>query len=198
MKIVSLLVFTFITLNLSAQYTSEESEEKSNPLSKLLFKDRLYTGGSIAFSIQEYQGIPITLFQASPFVGYRVTHEYSVGVGVKYIYIGAKQANYKYSVYGGSIFNRYKFTENFFAHAEFELLRAYNLNPNSPEYGHRAMAPMLFAGAGYNSSLGGTVSLQIMVLYDFIDDVNSPYKSGYLLGPTGPPLTYRIGIGIGM
>ena len=158
------------------QYTSEESDERINPLSKLSFKDRLYTGGNVAFNIASDRGIPIYFFETSPFVGYKVDQKFSVGLGAKYIYIGSKQANFKYSVYGGNIFSRYKFTESLFAHAEFEVLRAYNLDPNSTSQNVRATVPMLFAGAGYNYSIGGAVNLQIMLLYDFIDNINSPYQ----------------------
>ena len=180
------------------QYTSEESNEKINPLSKLSFKDRLYTGGNVAFNITSISGIPIYFFETSPFVGYKVTQQFSLGAGVKYIYIGSKQANFKYSVYGGNIFSRYKFTESLYAHAEFEVLRAYNRDPNSPSQGERATVPMLFAGAGYNYSIGGTVNLQIMLLYDFIDNINSPYQGNFMFGALGPPIIYRVGISIGM
>lgn len=180
------------------QYTSEESDESINPLSKLSFKDRLYTGGNVAFNIASDRGIPIYFFETSPFVGYKVNSKLSVGLGAKYIYIGSKQANFKYSVYGGNIFSRYKFTESLFAHAEFEVLRAYNLDPNSTSQNVRATVPMLFVGAGYNYSIGGTVNLQIMLLYDFIDNINSPYQGSYMFTALGPPIIYRVGISIGM
>jgi len=180
------------------QYTSEESNEKTNPLSKLSFKDRLYTGGNVAFNIASDRGIPIYFFETSPFVGYKVDQKFSVGLGAKYIYIGSKQANFKYSVYGGNIFSRYKFTESLYAHAEFEVLRAYNLDPNSTSQNVRATVPMFFAGAGYNYSIGGAVNLQIMLLYDFINSINSPYQGNFMFGALGPPIIYRIGISIGM
>jgi hypothetical protein len=180
------------------QYTSEESNEKTNPLSKLSFKDRLYTGGNIAFNATSISGIPIYFFETSPFVGYKVNPKLSVGVGAKYIYIGSKQATFKYSVYGGNIFSRYKFTESLFAHAEFEVLRAYNLGSNITSQNERATVPMLFAGAGYNYVIGGKLNFQIMLLYDFIDNINSPYQGSFMFGPLGPPIIYRAGISIGM
>jgi len=195
MKIVTLLFLLIFTHQAFSQYTSEESNQKEkNPLSKLQFKDRLYTGGNVAFSAQNSW----FFVEASPYVGYRVTHNYSVGLGAKYIYVGSRQQGVNWSIYGGSLFNRYKFNESLFAHAEFEFLRAYDLNPNSPNYYARDYAKMFFIGAGYNSSIGGAASIQIMVLYDLIDDVNSPYQSNYLFGPVGPPIVYRVGINIGM
>lgn len=192
------LLFLFCVQVSFGQYTSEESNEKTNPLGKLPFKDRLYTGGNIAFNVQSISGIPIYFFETSPFVGYRITPKFSVGVGAKYIYIGSKQANFKYSVFGGNIFSRYKFTENLFAHTEFEVLRAYNLDPNSSSQGERATVPMFFVGAGYNYSIGGTATLQIMLLYDFINNINSPYQGSFMFGSLGPPLIYRIGVSFGM
>jgi len=188
-------IFFLFGVQLSfGQYTSEESNEKSNPLSKLTFKDRLYTGGNMAFSAQNSW----IFIEASPFVGYRVTEKYSVGLGAKYRYIGSKQLGINWSIYGGSFFNRYKFTESFFAHAEFEVLRAYIQDPNNLNYGDRTTVPMLFGGAGYSSSLGGTVMLQLLILYEFIDHVNSPYQGSYIFGSQGPPLIYRVGVSIGI
>ena len=194
-----LFILFILSVQISfGQYTSEESNEKTNPLSKLSFKDRLYTGGNIAFNATSISGIPIYFFETSPFVGYKVNQKFSVGLGIKYIYIGSKQANFTYSVYGGNIFSRYKFTESLFAHSEFEVLRAYNLDPNSASQNVRATVPMLFAGAGYNYSMGGTLNLQIMLLYDFIDNINSPYQGSFMFGALGPPIIYRVGISIGM
>ena len=163
-----------------------------------LIENMMDAEANIAFNIASDRGIPIYFFETSPFVGYKVDQKFSVGLGAKYIYIGSKQANFTYSVYGGNIFSRYKFTESLFAHAEFEVLRAYNLDPNSASQNVRATVPMLFAGAGYNYSMGGTLNLQIMLLYDFIDNINSPYQGSFMFGSLGPPIIYRIGISIGM
>ena len=196
-KLILLILILSVQISFG-QYTSEESDERINPLNKLSFQDRLYTGGNIAFNIANISGVPIYFFETAPFVGYKVTPQFSLGVGVKYIYIGSKQANFTYSVYGGNIFSRYKFNESLYAHTEFELLRAYNLDPNSTSQGDRANVPMFFAGAGYNYSIGGAVNLQIMLLYDFINNINSPYQGNFMFGALGPPIIYRIGISIGM
>ena len=198
MKTIFIILATFLLLiqNSFGQYTSEESDvkKKENPLNKLTFKDRLYTGGNMALNFQNSW----VYFEASPYVGYKVTEKFSAGVGVKYIYVGSKQYNINWSIYGGNIFSRYLFTRSLFAHAEFELLRAYDLDPNSTSYYQRDFAPMLFAGAGYSSSLGGRVTVQFLLLYDFINSLNSPYRNNYLFGPVGPPIAYRIGFNIGL
>ena len=94
MRNIFFIVFILIAQFSVGQYTSEESDEKTNPLSKLAFKDRLYTGGGMSFSAQNSW----IFAEASPFVGYRITEKYSVGLGAKYIYIGSRQFGINYSV----------------------------------------------------------------------------------------------------
>ena len=89
MRKILFILFTLSVQFVFGQYTSEESGEKTNPLRKLSFKDRLYTGGNIAFNTATVGGVPIYFFETSPFVGYKVDQKFSVGVGAKYIYIGS-------------------------------------------------------------------------------------------------------------
>lgn len=205
----TILIFGMIFLSVGtpfAQYTSEDAEPyndststNKNPLNKLRFKDRLYTGGNMNLGVSN----GILFFMANPIVGYRINQKLSAGIGGKYVYFGAlgnssSVPNFSSKIYGGSLFSKYLFTDNLFAHTELELLNAYNLNPNSPDYGDRALAKMFMAGGGYSYRLGPNASFQIMLLYDFINDVNSPYKYNYVFGPVGPPIIYRIGFVIGL
>lgn len=188
------------------QYTSEDAEpytdstaKKNNPLNKLSFKERLYTGGNVNLGF--VNGFAIIM--VNPIAGYRITHKFSAGLGGKYIYYGNLGKNtygptFRNTYYGGSIFSRYLFNDSFFAHGEFELLNSYHLDPNNINYGSRALAKMFFLGAGYNTRLGGNFTAQIMILYDFINDANSPYQYNYMFGPVGPPLIYKIGFTIGL
>ena len=165
-----------------------ESFQENTPIS-----DKIYAGGNMSFNIYNSW----ILFEAAPFVGYKVTPEFSLGTGIKYIYIGNPQFDIKQSYYGGNIFSRYKFTDNFMAHVEFEVLRVYELNPIKLNYLERTNASMFNLGAAYSSALGSNGSVQIMLLYDLINDYNSPYRSYYIFGSNGPPILYRIGFSFG-
>ncbi len=190
----NLILLTFI-LFFSAtgwsQYTSEESGKRENPMKELSFYDRLYTGGNMGFNVANSW----VFLELSPYVGYRVTEDFSVGVGAKYLYYGSKQWGIRYTIYGGGVFSRYAFTENLFAHAEFERLSVPTFNSTINE---RVNANMLFAGAGYSNMLGARSSVQILLLYDFIQDPYSPYIGSYIFGPQGPPIIYRLGFSFGI
>ncbi len=192
-KLLSLLTLLCIcNITTLAQYTKEDAKsDNKNSLSDVPFKDRLFTGGNIGFGVS---GNALYL-DLSPIIGYKITTKLGAGVGLRYSLLRDMYYKINYTNYGGSLFARYKVIPQAFLHAELEGLRAYDYNPLSPGYGERAMAYMGFLGAGY--SFGDGVSFSVTVLYDVIDHVNSPYRSTYLLGPTGPPVILRGGLTIG-
>jgi hypothetical protein len=157
-----LITLAFINTNFSQ---AEESEPEFTS-----FKDRLYTGGNLSLNFGT-----ITYIDVSPILGYKITEDFSVGAGIKYVYIGYNTApRTSTSMYGGSWFTRHLFLENFLAHAEFEAI---SLKTREPFTGKikREIVPIALVGGGYKQSLGGSSYLQIMLLYDLIGDNNSPY-----------------------
>lgn len=188
-----LILFVGFTNESYSQYTKEDENKKENPLSDLTFRDRIFTGGNLGFNIfQNYLFLDL-----APIVGYRVTEKLGAGIGLRYSLIRNLTTKENWSNYGGSVFARYKVIPQIFLHTEFEALRSYNYDLLSPNYGDRAMAYMWFAGAGYSTGGGSGVNFSLMLLYDFIDHVNSPYQNAYLFGPTGIPLIARGGVSIG-
>ena len=161
-----------------------EPQARSNSRSSA-FENRFFTGGDfgLQFGSQTY-------IQIAPMVGYRVTEQFSTGVTAKYIYYSIKDDNagfdYKTNIYGGGIFTRYNVLEEIFLHAEFEALSmevpisVYEIN--------RRIVSGLFLGAGYRQFIGDYSSLNLMILFDVIEDKYSPY--------TNPQI--RIGIDFGL
>jgi hypothetical protein len=138
--------------------------------------------------------------EIAPVLGYKITDNLSVGVSAKYIYWGAinQSSNFQsYKYYGGGVFGRYKLTESILATVEYELLNVQDLNPNSGNYGERTLSNVFLLGAGYRNEIMDNVHLQLFLLYDVIDDPNSPYRYNYLFGPNGIPVIYRIGFSVG-
>jgi hypothetical protein len=194
MKSIPLLILFLVITHISthAQYTKEDEKPKNdNSLSDVPFKDRLYTGGNIGFGIYGN----ILYLDVSPIIGYKLNKKLSTGVGLRYSLIRNMLNKVNLTSYGGSVFARYKVIPQAFIHAELEGLRTYNFNPSSIRYLERDMAYMGFIGAGY--TFGEGISFSVLVLYDLIDHVNSPYRNAYLLGPSGPPVILRGGITIG-
>lgn len=187
------LAFLSISTASYAQYTEEDDNSKSNPLSDLTFRDRIFTGGNVGFNIfNNYLFLDL-----APIIGYRVTERLGVGIGLRYSLIRDLNSKVNWSNYGGSVFARYKVIPQLFLHTEVEVLRSYNYDIFSPNYGDRAPAYMWFVGAGYSTGNSGGLNFSLMLLYDLIDHVNSPYQNAYLFGPAGLPIIARGGVSIG-
>ena len=192
-----LLIFTSLLLGFVVNAQEEDSYVSSEPLKPASsFKDKLFTGGNFGFNISN----GLMYLEISPLLGYKINDKLSAGILGKYVYLGGINSSspfrsFKY--YGGGVFSRYKVTESIIATAEYELLNVEDLNPNSGNYGERTLSNVLLLGAGYNNTIGNNFNLQIYLLYDVIDDPNSPYRFNYLFGPNGIPIVYRIGFSVG-
>lgn len=185
--------FLFLISPSNAQQNSYFSDSSSSNSSENSPKNKLYFGGNISFNI--FGGW--ILFDTSPFVGYKIKPKFSIGIGAKYIYRGNPELQLTESYYGGNFFSRFSFHKNFFLHAEYELLNVYELRPIPFPNGDRTLASMFLFGGAYSTSLGGNATAQIMLLYDLINDYNSPYKPYYIFGSSGPPILYRVGFSFG-
>jgi len=153
------------------------------------FTDRLFTGGGIGLQFGTQ-----TMIEASPIIGYKITKNFAAGIGITYQYY---RMNYngnvlQTSIYGGSVFTRYYFLQNFFLHAEYEALNLETAFFDPGYFYHkqnRYWVGSVLAGGGYRQFIGEKSSINIMILYNFNDTPYSPYNS---------PLVYRVGIDIGL
>ncbi len=181
MKYLTIGILVFLSSTLFAQKT--ESERGS-------FRDRLFFGGDIALGISNNN----TVAGASPFVGYRFNDKLSAGLGIMAYYYSTNYYGTRYSssIYGGNVFSRYLIIENLFAHTEFQIVNTdtYEYDTNTETLSKvRVNVPLWYVGGGYRSPLGGSSFAQIVILYDLIQDPNSPY---------GSPLSIRGGIIFGI
>ncbi len=185
---------------LNRQQTSVKSD-------KLIDPDRLIFGGWGVFGI----GSGVTNLGITPIVGYRITDEFSAGIGFGYQYLRIKDY---YSVivdistareelkplnahfYSPSVWGRYLIWSNIFAHAEYEHnISSYKEYENNllltPPYEERKVSvsvPSLLLGGGLRQPVGGRAALVIMALYDVLQDPRSPYYNTFAL---------RVGINVG-
>jgi len=170
------LFIVHLSINVSAQ----------PPQSVETFWDKVYFGGN--FSLQFGNQ---TLIDVNPLVGYRLTEKFSVGFSATYIYYHVKDAyyniDYSTDIYGGSIFTRYYFLENIFAHVEGEVLNLEVPNYFLNRY-ERENIFGFYVGGGYRQPLGERSSLNILLLYNLNEDLNSPYQNPII----------RIGFGFGI
>jgi hypothetical protein len=141
---------------------------------------KIYWGAAFGFSFWgDYTRIAI-----EPLVGYKLTPKLSLGGKIRYEYIDDRRSGVDYSSsnYGASIFSRYRVALPLYVHAEFAYMSYdYSLG--------RVEVPFLLLGGGYAQPVGKNVWVFVEVLFDVIQDENSPYADW-------EPFT-SIGVGVG-
>lgn len=135
-------------------------------------QNKLYFGGYVSGSIGSYTSIGI-----EPLVGYKLTPKFSVGGKLSYEYISDKRYSEEYSAsnYGFSIFSRLRITQRLYTHAEYSAMN-YKLY-NSLGESEREWVPFLFLGGGFSQPVTKNTWLTAEVLFDVLQNEDSPYKS---------------------
>jgi hypothetical protein len=162
----------------------EEVKQEKPPKQKSSFASKLYYGGNIGLSFGNY-----TMIGVYPLVGYKLTPKLSVGVKIAYEYISDTryEQTYTTSNYGWSLFARYRIVPPLYVHIEYAQM-SYELY-SADGTSNREWIPFLFAGAGYSKSVGGKAWVNVQVLFDLLQDENSPYKNW-------EPF-FSVGVGVG-
>ena len=172
------------TISIATDMTQSGTQDTQVQKQAPPVKSKLYYGGYINLSFGKY-----TVIGAEPMIGYKITPKLSAGVKIRYDYIKDKRysTSYTTSTYGGSIFTRYRIIPALYLHAEYaaynyELFYAY-------EESERKWIPFLFVGAGYSQRVGGNTWLNIQILFDVLQNSQSPYNRW-------EPF-YSVGVGVG-
>lgn len=166
-----------------AQEQSAVQEQPTQKESKF-DKSKLYYGGYLNASLGSY-----TVFGAAPLIGYKLTPKLSIGGQLTYEYVKDKRysTNYETSSYGFSAFSRFRLVPQLYGHVEFSQMN-YELY-NSFGKSEREWVPFLFVGGGYSQPISKNTWFTAQVLFDVINDENSPYKDW-------EPY-FSVGIGVG-
>ncbi len=166
-----ILLLILNTTHSYAQKTTEEdyatsAAKKENTQPEIPFRDRLVFGGNFGGAFGT-----TTFFQLNPMIGYRTNEWWVNGVGLNYFYVS--QGGNSQSNYGASLWSRAYIVKTIIAHTEFEMIR----REASDRYGNMTSVnvPVWLVGAGYSS--GGRIGFSAMVMYDLIQDPNSPYSN---------------------
>jgi hypothetical protein len=190
------LILAFCSINV-AQATdlviAEEEIQTEVPQNNPVAESKWYYGGNIGFSFWNdyfYLGV-------YPLVGYKVTPKLSIGTKIGYAYISDDRYEpfpaLNTSNYGASIFSRYRIIPQLYAHAEFAYWSYENISSfnsvNNNYNTERYWVPYLLLGGGYSQNIGPNVWLFAEVLFDVINDENSPYESGE------PFISFGAGVG---
>lgn len=141
------------------------------PKKKRSIKEKLYWGGYVNVSLGSY-----TMIGIEPMIGYKILPRLSVGAKIRYDWVQDKRYSETKTTtsYGASIFTRLRVLRGLYAHAEYA---GYNYEYyNALEESNREWVPFFFVGAGYNLRVGKRSSVIAQVMWDVLQDENSPYK----------------------
>ena len=161
-------------------YSGHQQPKKSNAMNKMYF------GGTLYFTL----GSGYTSIGVWPLAGYKVTPKLSVGIQPGYEYLKYDSyygGTFETSNYGFRIFTRYRVIPQAYAHVEFADINYGRQVPKFPD-GYekvRDWVPFLFVGGGLSQPLGGGAFAYVQILYDVLQDKNSPFGSNELFWSVG-------------
>jgi hypothetical protein len=153
------------------QDTTQTAQKQPPPAKKKAQKNNVYYGGTIGLSFGDYFRINV-----APMMGVRLNPKASVGFKVAYEYIKDKRYDpaLTASNYGGSVFTRYRLIPKAYAHAEFAYMSyKYKISDRETD---RTWVPFLLLGGGFVQPISPKASFIVEVLFDVLQDDNSPYK----------------------
>ncbi|NQX91428.1 MAG: hypothetical protein HRT74_04705 [Flavobacteriales bacterium] len=145
----------------------------------LTFRERLVFSGDVALQFGTF-----TFIGASPSVGYRVNNWLTAGVGAHYYYSEGFGLNNR--IWGGQAFARARIFDGAFLMTEFHQTNTWKLlnTPSSteePQFGY-GWVPLWYVGGGYFYNAGGGLRIGGSILFDVIDDPNSPWQNPLIRG----------------
>jgi hypothetical protein len=144
--------------------------------SKPALRDRIYFGGSVVFSV----GGDVTHIGVYPMIGYKLRPKVSVGAELGYEHVSYDNFNQSADNYGGSVFTRYRVIPAMYLHAEYQMVN-YEVFTSSPSVAvpqatsDREWVPFLLVGGGVGKPVGQRMWAYVEVLFDVLQDNNSPY-----------------------
>lgn len=157
------------------QPTTQKSDKKSN---------KVYYGGYANFSFGKY-----TVIGIEPLIAYKLLPKLSIGGKITYEYVRDNRYDIvnEVSNYGVGVFSRLRIGRRLYAHIEYAEMN-YKLYDNLG-ISERTWIPFLFLGGGITLPISKRTSVNAEVLWDLIQDEDSPYKT------VEPFISVGIGVG---
>lgn len=144
----------------------------------------IYWGGSVNVRFGRTSGIGLY-----PLVGYKITPRWSVGARLGYEFWWRERFAETLTTHAvsGSLFSRYRILPQIYAHAEGGTGNYDRILFTGES--DRTTYPFLFLGGGFSHRTGRRSWLLFEVLYEVIQDADSPYDGG------GPLIAIGFGVG---
>ncbi len=145
-------------------------------------RDRVYYGGSVILTFGD-----VTRIGVYPMIAYKFTPKLSLGAEFGYEYLKYDNIDKSGNNYGWSIFGNYRIVPQLYAHAEYQMVN-YEIFTSSTT-STRDWVPFLLVGGGLSQRMGANTWAYVEVLFDILNDDNSPYEDGE------PIISAGVGVG---
>ncbi|MBP9119474.1 MAG: hypothetical protein KBF59_01295 [Ignavibacterium sp.] len=177
-NIILVMIFPFLVASPQTSYSDTNISNQPKEVQQSE-PSKWYYGGTVGFNFWgDYFYLSV-----NPLVGYQVSPKISVGGKVHYSYINDSRSelgDFTSHNYGASIFTRYRPIYQAYLHAEFAYASYENptsFNISTKSWGsERTWVPFLLLGGGFVQNIGPNASVYAEVLFDVIQDENSPYE----------------------
>lgn len=186
---------------LKAQTTySSSGKPVEEALAKGFDPQRIIFGGGFHFGM----GSGYLRLGVSPVLGYRITKNFSAGIGLRYEYLSIKEASYtidsvtylvepfdlKTHGFAFSVWARHIVWNHIFLHVEPELINQETFHKvnNFRIDRERKWIPCLLVGGGIRQPISERSSVVLSLLYDLLQEDESPYRNN---------LEFRVGFLVG-
>lgn len=169
--------FFLSTLILLFAYSITNGQDTNKNNDKVISRN-FFTGGNLSLTFGN-----VTYVEVAPIFGYRFNNYLAAGIGGTYQYYRQKtfpHTIFETHIYGGNLFGRIYFFQDFFIQAEYEILSMETefWDPYHTTYANeRFLIGNALAGLGYRQALGEKVFSNIMLLYNFNETIFTPYSN---------------------
>lgn len=166
---VILCLFAFNAKHSYAQGYYSNQENSDSPPSK-----RWILGGGLGVQFGT-----VTVLQVNPKIGYALTNRLVVGTNLSYNYYRDTyyKETYETNIFGASLFGQYYVYGDIFAQAEYGVFTYDKLVQILPNKKENVVVPQFLLGGGYTQRLGGHTGVFISILFDVINNEDSPYAN---------------------
>jgi hypothetical protein len=132
-------------------------------------ESKVYYGGTVSLSFGD-----VFVIGLHPMIAYKLTPRLSAGVEASYEYVNYDVPDESAHNYGGSVFSRFRLVPQLYAHAEYQVINyeIFTLSGGSS----REAVPFVWLGGGFSQPIGPRTWAYVEVLFDVLQDDNSPYS----------------------
>jgi len=171
MKQLLIILFIFFRIYSYSQeydpYTYQDIKKKPEVNNNIFF------GGGFGLQFGTFTTVKFT-----PEVGYKVTDNLDIGIGLYYLYTKNNLYHYSDNIYGGKIFSRFYITPNFFLTGEYETLNIADYDIYTGQYtGKRIFIDGLPLGIGWRQQLGTRFAVLTTLMYNVLQNEKTPYSN---------------------